>query len=465
MTTLTDTPVPRALAPEPLPSPAAARLAVDGGVPVVPGGILHSRWPRVDDDDVDAVLRTLRGGLLTEMSGRDLVREFEAEMAMWLGVRYALTTNSGTAALHCALAGLGVQAGDEVVVPSLSYIACAAAVLHQGAIPAFADVDPRTYNVTAATLEAAITERTRALMVVHLHGLPAPLDELLEVGRRHGIPVLEDFSQAAGAAWRGKPVGSCGAAGAASLMAGKNLPAAGEGGVVCTPSREVRNRAATLKCFAETVEADGSYAPLHETAGWNYRMGLLSLVFASRQLFRLDAFNDRRREGAARLDAVLREIPGFSPPEGPAEARHVYHMYRFRFDPADAGLPLTADQAREGLKQVFWAEGLPLMEFQNVPLPGHALLQGKVGYGNGAPWSCFGRRPAYRIEDHPGALDALRHSLVVGYPAQAPLANPAVVDAYAQCFAKLGENLDAFARFAAGLPADAPPWSHPARLF
>jgi dTDP-4-amino-4,6-dideoxygalactose transaminase len=463
VSTLIDTPAP-VRAPEPV-SRAGGRLAVDGGDPVVPRGIMLSRWPRVSEDDLQAVMQAARAGTLTEMSGRDLVRQFEAEVAMWLGTRYALTTNGGTAALHCALAGLGVQPGDEVVVPSLSYIACAAAVVHQGAIPVFADVDPRTYNVTAASVEARITPRTRALMVVHMHGLPAPMDELLELGRRHGIPVLEDFSQAAGAAWRGRPVGSMGDAGAASLMAGKNLPAAGEGGIVCTSAREVRNRAASLKCFAEAVEADGSYTPLHETMGYNYRINLLSLVFASRQLFRLDGFNDRRREGAARLDAVLGELPGFSPPAAPEGARHVYHMYRFRFDPREAGLSLTADQAREGLKAVFWAEGLPLVEFQNVPLPGHALMQGKVGYGRGAPWSCHGRDDVYRIEDHPGALDAIRHSLVVGYPAQAPLANPRLVEHYAAGFRKVGENLDDFARFAAGLPAEAPPWSQPARIF
>jgi dTDP-4-amino-4,6-dideoxygalactose transaminase len=441
-------------------------LAVDGGDPVVSGGyIMHSRWPRIDDDEIESVIRVLRSGLLTEMSGRSIVQQFESEVAMWLGASYALTTNSGTAALHCALAGLGIQSGDEVIVPALTYIACAAAVLHHQAIPIFADVDPYTYNISPESVEASITSRTKAIMAVHLHGLPADMDALLEIGERHGIPILEDFSQAAGASYKGKMVGSLGAVGAASLMAGKNLPSAGEGGILVTKDRAIRNRAATLKCFGEAVEADGSYATLHETVGLNYRINILSAAFASQQLFHVDKFNDTRIAMAGRLDDTLNEIPGFIPPVVPPGVRHVYHMYRFRFEPRLAGMSVTADQAHEALKQVFWSEGLPLIEFQNVPLPGHALLQQKVGYGRGCPWSCHQRSDVvYDIENYPGALDAIRHSLVIGYPAQAPMANEDVVDHYIQCFKKVSMNLRAFERFASSMPS-APPYEQPARLF
>jgi dTDP-4-amino-4,6-dideoxygalactose transaminase len=445
---------------------AGSKLAVNGGEPIVPGGyIMHSRWPRIEPDDLDGLMSILRAGLLTEMSGRKLVHQFEVEVSLWLGTPYVLTTNSGTAALHCALSGLNVQSGDEVIVPALTYIACAAAVIHQQAIPIFADVDPQTYNVSPEAVEARITKRTKAIMAVHLHGLPANMERLLEIGRRHGIPVIEDFSQAVGAAYQGRMVGGLGAVGAASLMAGKNLPSAGEGGIVVTNDREIRNRAALLKCFAETAEPDGSYQALHETLGYNYRINILSLAFASQQLFRVDAYNDLRINSAARLDEALSEIPGFVPPVVPEGSRHVYHMYRFRFDPCLAGLSITADQAHEALKQVFWNEGLPLVEFQNVPLPGHALMQQRVGYGRGCPWSCHQRDDViYRIEDYPNALDVIRHSLVIGYPAQAALANENVIDHYIKCFRKVRENWRAFERFASTLPST-PPWSQPARIF
>ncbi|MBZ5506105.1 MAG: DegT/DnrJ/EryC1/StrS family aminotransferase [Acidobacteriia bacterium] len=437
-------------------------LAVDGGKPVIPQGfILHSRWPRIEPEDVEALTAILKAGLLTEMSGRGLIQQFESDIALYFGSRYAMGTNSGTAALHCALAGIGVEAGDEVIVPALSYIACAAAVLQQHAIPIFADVDPYTYNVAAETIEPKITPRTKAIMVVHLHGLPADMDSIIAMASRYGVPVLEDFSQAAGAAYNGRSVGGIGAVGAASLMAGKNLPSLGEGGILITNVREVRNRAASLKCFGEAIGENGRYSLIHETEGWNYRINVLSAAMVSRQLFRLDKYNDTRIASAAKIGSVLAELQGFSAPVALQNSRHVYHMYRFRFDPEKGGWPISADQARLALQQIFLAEGLPLVEFQNVPLPGHALLQRKQGH----PWSCHQRNDiSYSIADYPGSLDAIRHSLVVGYPAQAPLANPELVDGYVEAFLKLKQNFRRFIRIASSLPS-APPWTSPARLF
>ncbi len=443
-----------------------ARLAADGGSPVVPNGrLMHSRWPRFDEADVDGIIAIVRRGLLTEMSARDLVHGFETDMAMYVRTQYAMTTNSGTAALHAALAAVGVEAGDEVIVPALSYIACAASVVHHHAIPILADVDPLTYNMTPALAEQCITSRTKAVMAVHLHGLPADMDGILALANRHGIALIEDFSQAVGAEYRDRPVGGLAAVGAASLMAGKNLPSGGEGGILVTNDRALRNRAARLKCFGEEIDTDGHHQLIHETFGYNYRMTGLSIAIASQQLFRLDEFNDARIDAARRFNMVLRNIPGFHGPVVPEGHRHVYHMYRFRFDPAEADLRITTDQMREALKKVFWAEGLPVVEFQNAPLSGHALLQRRIGYGHGCPWTCHGRDDLrYRIEDSPGALQAIRDSLVIGYPAQAPLANTTVVNAYLRCFEKIAANLHAIERIGRDLPS-APPWAEPARLF
>jgi dTDP-4-amino-4,6-dideoxygalactose transaminase len=447
-------------------SQKGTKLAVAGGEPIVPHGYtMRSVWPRILPEDIDRILEQVRSGLLTEMSAVEAVRAFEHEIAAAVRTRLALITNSGTAALHCAVAALRVEPGDEVVVPALTYIACAAAVIHHNAIPVFADIDPLTFNVTADTISEAITARTRAIIVVHMHGLPADLDGIRGIARKHGLPIIEDFSQAFGAEYQGRPVGGLAEVGVASLMAGKNLASAGEGGVLVTNDRELRNRAAALKCFAQVVASDGSYITAHETMGYNYRISLVALAMASQQLFRLDEYNALRRENAARLDAALGEIPGFSGPVTPTECKHVYHIYRFRFDPDPGGLRISPDQMREGLKRVFWAEGLPLVEFQNTPLPGHALLQRKVGYGRGCPWSCAGRAEmTYRIEDYPASLAVIRNSLIVGMPAQAPLCNPEVVGAYIRCFDKLRGNWRAFERFASELPAAAP-WDTPARLF
>lgn len=445
---------------------APPRLAIDGGEPVVPQGyLMMSRWPRLTRDDVSAMVRQIEAGLFTEMSSPPQVHGFEADMALLCGARYALAVNSGTAALHCALAAVGVQPGDEVIVPALAYIACAAAVLHHQAIPVFADVDPFTYNVTRATVARELTPATRAVIAVHLHGLPAPMDELGELCREHGVALIEDFSQALGATYRGRPVGGLSDVGAASLMAGKNLPSAGEAGVLVTHDRILRNRAAQLKTFGEEIDEAGSYRRLNATMGWNYRINLLSAIMASRQMYRLDEFTAQRRASARRLDTALGQIRGFSGPLVPSGHEHSYHMYRFRFDPEAAGLSVSIDQAHAALIQVFLAEGLPVVEFQNQPLAGHDLLQRRVGYGRGCPWACHGRDAMrYHIEDYPGALSAIRESLVIGYPSQATLANPEVIDRYLDVFSKLAAHLRVFERFASELP-DTPPWDTPARMF
>lgn len=441
------------------------RLAVDGGKPVIREGyVLASRWPRITEDDIERLVMHLRSGLLTEMSSRAHVRAFENELAAFTRTRFGLATNSGTAALHCALAGASVEPGDEVVVPSLTYVACAAAVIHQNAIPVFADVDPFTYNVTAESVEAVLTPRTRAIIVVHLHGLPADVSAINALARAHGITVIEDFSQAIGASVGERPAGGLCDVGAASLMAGKNLPSAGEAGILVTNDLGLRNRAATLKTFGESVALDGRYETLHGTLGYNYRINLLCAAMVSQQLFRIEEFTAARRAGARALGEAIAELPGFDPPAEIAGRTHCYHMYRFRFDPERAGLRISLDQMREGLKKLFWEEGTPLVQFQNQPLAGHDLFQRRAGYGRGCPWACHQREPAYRIEDHPGALEAIRGSLVVGYPAQGAVANPEAVEAYSRVFGKLRRNLRAFERFAGELVADAP-WREPARLF
>lgn len=433
-------------------SHVASRLALEGGTPIVPSGqMMYSRWPRVKQGDLDAIIDVIRAGHLTEMSGRQQMHVFETDIALYHGVRYCLSTNSGTAALHCGLHGLGVGPGDEVVVPALSYIACASAVLHQRATPVFADVDASTYTMTRETVEAALTPQTRGIMVVHLHGLPAPLDEILALARERQLWVLEDFSQAVGASFQGQRVGSLGDAGAASLMAGKNLPSLGEAGMLVTSDRLVRNRAAELKCFGETIDAAGARHLLHRSYGYNYRANIVGLVLATRQLFHLDEFNDLRRKGAAKLDAVLAELPGFDGPVEPPGRRHVYHMYRFSFDPERMNVSATRNQVREALRQIFAAEGLPLVEFQNRLLHEHPVVD-----------EALERKPV--ASSFPGARRAIEGSLVVGLPAQAPLANPSLVDHYARAFEKLGANLGALGRIAASCP-DRAPWAEEARIF
>src|SRR5262245_18879456 len=207
----------------------SAALALHGGDPVVPPGAIEERWPLVTEGDVEAVAETLRSGNLSWINNT-AVPALERAWADYVGTRFCIALNSGTAALHAAVAAAGVEPGDEVLVPALTFLASASAVIHHQGLPVFVDVDPRTYNLDPGELAAKITGRTRAIVVVHLHGLPADMDPILEIARRRGIKVIEDVAQAPGATYKGRKTGALGDLAAFSIMAGKNLPTAGEGG-------------------------------------------------------------------------------------------------------------------------------------------------------------------------------------------------------------------------------------------
>ncbi|MDP9121422.1 MAG: DegT/DnrJ/EryC1/StrS family aminotransferase, partial [Acidobacteriota bacterium] len=329
-----------------------------------------------------------------------------------IGSRYSIAFNSGTSALHAAVAAAGVEPGDEVVVPALTFLASAAAVVHHQGLPVFVDVDPRTFNLDPALLAERITARTRAVMVVHLSGLPADMDEILAITRPRGIKVIEDLSQAAGALYKGRKVGSIGDVGACSIMAGKNLPTAGEGGLLTTDHAELRNRADMLKMFGERVTDSGEREFNVNTMSWNYRFSSILAAFTISQLARLDDFTSRVQAGARYLADGLAEIPGLQPPLVPLGSTHVYHHFRFRIDPQAAGIDLPAGRLRRALQDFMAAEGVPLKQYQNRPVAGQWLFQER----RGCPWSCghASREVCYDIHDYPQTLDVIRSSLLIG---------------------------------------------------
>lgn len=390
-------------------------LALLGGRPVLDRELDESAWPLVEDADVDAVVATLRSGRLSWLDDTE-VPALEREWASYVGTSQCMALNSGTAALHAAVAAAGVGPGDEVLVPALSFLASATSVLHHQAIPVFVDVDPETFNIDPDDMEARITPRTRAVVVVHLHGLPADLDRITEVARRHDLVVIEDAAQAHGAEIDGRRVGSLGDIGAFSIMAGKNLPTAGEGGLLTTDRPELRDRAEMLKMFGERATTSGPREYHALTLGWNYRLSSVLAAFTRSQLSRLDRHIATVRENAAHLSTILADVPGLSPPVEPAGHRHVYHHYRLRLDPDEAGVDLPVGTFRRAIQDAVTAEGVPLIEYQNRPLPGQVLFQAREGYGRGCPWTCghTDRDVTYEPEDYPRTLDVIRSSLLVG---------------------------------------------------
>ena len=280
---------------------------------------------------------------------RPAVTGLEREWAEYLGVAHCLATNSGTAALHTAIAALGISPGAEVIVPAYTYIATAAAVAHHGAVPVFCDIDERTFNIDPARIEERVTERTAAIMPVHLHGLPADMEAIQAVADRHGLAVIEDAAQAHGATYKGKRAGALADCAGFSLNQTKNL-AAGEGGLFVTDDPELFAVARRFSNRGEPVPNIGpgefrikSY--VSHGLGWNYRLQELPAAVARSQLRRLDAYTQNAQRNAAILNEGLSAMTGLTTPYVPADRTSVFYKYRLGFDREALGADVEASRA------------------------------------------------------------------------------------------------------------------------
>jgi dTDP-4-amino-4,6-dideoxygalactose transaminase len=246
------------------------------------------------------------------------VAAFEKELAAWLGVKEVVAVNSGTTALHAALIVAGVRPGDEVVTVSHTWISTAWAVSYAGATPVFADIEERTAGMDPADLAKKITPRTKAILPVHLYGSPVDMDPILEIGTRHGIPVIEDCAQSIGARYKGRYTGTFGLVNATSFYPGKNLGAYGEGGAVMTDDAALAARVRRLRDHAQ----DGRHN--HVELGFNWRLDGFQGAVLSVKLPHLAGWNARRREIAARYQKELVQISRLG---GHPEAELIWHIF------------------------------------------------------------------------------------------------------------------------------------------
>jgi dTDP-4-amino-4,6-dideoxygalactose transaminase len=308
-------------------------LALLGGTPIRKQSF--SPWPIQRPAQLAALQQVWESGKWG--IGSPHIAEFEKRFAEFQQAQYALSVCNGTASLMVALKACGVRAGDQVIIPAYTFIATASAVLMVNAVPVFVDIDPETYNIDPAQIEAAITPTTRAIMPVHIAGQPADLDAVLEIARRHDLPVIEDAAQAHGAEWKGRRVGAIGSIGSFSFQSSKNLTA-GEGGALVTDDKALIDL-----CFSYQncgrVREGGWYD--HRVLGANLRLGAFQAALLTAQLATIEEDMQRRDQHAHYLDERLREIPGIRPLlVHPSVTRHARHLYIFRYD-AEAfdGLP------------------------------------------------------------------------------------------------------------------------------
>ncbi|MEQ4304363.1 DegT/DnrJ/EryC1/StrS family aminotransferase [Plantactinospora sp. B6F1] len=420
-----------------------SRLAMLGGEPAVPAGTPAPEWPVVTNAERAAVAEVLRSGRFTGVAaGEQEIPALEREWAGRVGTAHCLAVANGTVALSLALCAAGVAAGDEVIVPALSFVGSALAVAHLGAVPVFADIDPVTFNLAPHALAAARSARTAAVLPVHLHGLPAEMDEICAFARRHGLAVVEDAAQSHGVAYRGRVTGSIGTLGAFSLNASKNLPTCGEGGLVTTDDDELAAQVGRMRQFGEDIPARGERPYLSRSIGWNAKLGAIQAAFTRRQLARLDEAS-RARDRAVRpfLDRVA-ALPGFTVPVCPEDREHGWHILRFRVRAEAFGLPGEyAPALRPAATRVLRGEGVPVSRYQSVPLPEQPVFRdGGV---------------AHRATDVSVCRAVVDDSFVI-QRAQLNPGTGALLRRFADAFEKLWANRDVLVAMARSSRTDAP---------
>lgn len=300
-------------------------------------------------EEEQAVVAALRSGWVSQ---GPRVAEFENKFAEYVGAPYAVAVTSCTTALHLALVAAGVKPGDEVLCPSLSFVATANAIMYTGATPVFVDIDESTYNLDPSRIESAITARTKAILVVHQIGLPAPMAEICEIARRNNLLVIEDAACAIGSEYQGERIGKPYSSMACFSFHPRKVLTTGEGGMITTTDADVAARLKRLRQHGMGVSdlvRHGSKTVLIETydeVGFNYRMTDLQAAVGLVQLQRLDGMLARRRELAARYSERLSALPWLVVPHVPADCRHNYQSYMVRLR-SDA--PVTRDHLMQEL--------------------------------------------------------------------------------------------------------------------
>lgn len=334
-----------------------SKLAICGGKPIREKP--YPAWPVFDEREEKALIEILRSGKWGRVNGKKN-EEFENKFAKYHSAKYGITCVNGTVALELSLRALGIEPGDEVIVPPYTFIATASSVLMVGAKPIFIDIDPKTYNIDPNKIESAITPKTKAIIPVHIGGCPANMDKILDIAKKYNLKVLEDAAQAHGGEWRGRKVGALGDMGIFSFQSSKNINA-GEGGIILTNNEELAERVWSLMNVGRSKKGEWY---MHYILSGNYRMTEFQAGILLVQMERMEELMKKREENARYLTENLKKIEGvevLTPDEG--VTRHAYHLYIFKYKSSHfKGLP------KMEFVKVMNAEGIPLKPGYTLPL-------------------------------------------------------------------------------------------------
>lgn len=311
-----------------------------------------SPWPSFTQEEADAVSRVLLSNKVNYWTGNEC-REFEKEFAAWAGCEYAIALGNGTLALDVALKALGVGEGDEVITTPRTFLASASSIVTSGAAPVFADVDLNSQAITAESIQAVLTPKTKAVIVVHLAGMPAEMDAIMALSQQHGFYVIEDCAQAHGAKYKGRSVGTIGHIGAWSFCQDKIMTTGGEGGMVTTNDKTLWSTMWSYKDHGKSFDAiyNREHPPgfrwLHESFGTNWRMTELQSVIGRIQLSRMPAWTAQRQANAAQIDEAVADLSVVRRVEVPEYSEHAEYKHYLFIEPQNLAEGWTRDRIVE----------------------------------------------------------------------------------------------------------------------
>ncbi len=322
-----------------------------------------SPWPSFTQEEADAVSKVVLSNKVNYWTGQE-GREFEKEFAAWVGCEYAVALGNGTLALDVALKALSVGSGDEVITTSRTFLASASSIVTAGATPVFADVDLNSQNITAESIESVLTENTKAVIVVHLAGMPAEMDAIMALSEKHGFKVIEDCAQAHGAKYKGRSVGTIGHIGAWSFCQDKIMTTGGEGGMVTTNDKDLWSFMWSYKDHGKSFDAiyNREHPPgfrwLHESFGTNWRMTEMQAVIGRIQLTRMASWTQKRQSYAAMIEEAVADLPIARSVEVPEYIEHAEYKHYLFVRPEYLKAGWTRDRIVESIVE----QGVPAFQ-------------------------------------------------------------------------------------------------------
>jgi len=340
--------------------------------------MINMAKPQIGEEEKKAVLEVLDSGIIAQ---GPRVKAFEEAFAAMCGVKHAIATTSGTTALHTALLAHGIGEGDEVITSAFTFIASANSILYVGAHPVFVDIDPATFNINPALIEAAITPRTKAILPVHLYGLPCDMDPIMAIAKKHNLVVIEDACQSHGAEYKGKKVGAFGT-GTFSLYPTKNMTS-GEGGVITTDDPVIDEKCRVVRQHGMRKRY------YHDELGFNFRMTDIHAAIGLEQLKKLARFNEVRQANAKFLSTHLK---GVTVPAVPKGCTHVYHQYTVR----------VPGGKRDALRAYLQEHGVGSEVYYPVPIHQQTFYVQELGYDQSLPETERAAQEVLSLPVHPG---------------------------------------------------------------